>query len=145
MLNIPIPAAEPGTDFQAIILDDARRKTTSPVVVKLFFRLTAAWKIPNDMRRALLGGIAKATFHNWEKGKVGALSRDQMERVSLCLGIEKGLKLVFAEEAGGHRWLKGKNTDHPFNGVSPLDYMAQAGIRGLYQTRIYLDAWRGAK
>ena len=131
--------------YQAILLDDTRRKKTSPVAMKLFFRLTDAWALSNEEKRALLGGISKATFHNWEKGKGGPLSRDKMERISLCLGIEKGLKLIFAEEAGGHRWLKGANTDHPFNGQAPLERMAYEGIRGLYQTRAYLDAWRGIK
>lgn len=130
---------------QAILNDDARRKKTTPVAVKLFFRLTEAWALSNDERRALLGGISKASFHNWEKGKVGTLSRDQMERVSLCLGIEKGLKLVFAEEAGGHRWLKGANNDYPFNGQAPIKRMTNEGIRGLYETRTYLDAWRGIR
>lgn len=131
--------------FQAILLSDRRRKETSPVAIKLFFRLTEAWALSNDEKRALLGGISKATFHNWEKGKGGPLSRDQMERISLCMGIEKGLKLIFAEEAGGHRWLKGGNSDHPFNGQSPLGRMINEGIYGLYQTRAYLDAWRGIR
>lgn len=139
---------EPGAaqaPFQAILLNDTRRKETSPVAMKLFFRLTNAWALSNEEKRELLGGISKATFHNWEKGKGGPLSRDQMERISLCLGIEKGLKLIFAEEAGGHRWLKGANSEHPFGGQSPLLRMTQEGIRGLYETRAYLDAWRGIR
>ena len=128
-----------------ILNDDKRRKETSQVAIKLFFRIAEAWSLSNDVKRALLGGISKATFHNWEKGKVGTLSRDQMERISLCLGIEKGLKLVFADQAGGYRWLKGANSDYPFNGQSPIERMTHNGIRGQYDTRAYLDAWRGVR
>jgi len=63
----------------------------------------------------------RPTYHNWQRGKVGTLSRDQLERISLLLGIHKGLKLLFSDEAAGLRWFKSANRDLPFGGAAPLD------------------------
>ena len=63
----------------------------------------------------------------------------------LVLGILKGLRLVFADDAAGVRWLKAANQDAPFGGGSPLELMAEGGIGGLHEMRRYLDAWRGVK
>jgi|GEM_PF-281155 len=123
--------------------DTERRKSASPTAVKIFLRLTDTWGITNDEKRTLLGGISKATFHNWVKGKVGTLSADQMQRISYCLGIDKGLQTIFAERVAGLRWLKANNHDHPFTGQPPLGRMEEQGIIGLSDTRKYLDAWRG--
>jgi len=123
--------------------DADRRKSTSSTAVKIFLRLTEAWGLTNVEKRTLLGGISKATFHNWVKGKVGTLSPDQMQRISYCLGIDKGLQTIFAERAAGLRWLKANNHDHPFSGQAPIERMEVQGIIGLSDTRKYLDAWRG--
>jgi len=123
----------------------ADRKRVSSVAVKLFLGITQGWGLSNDQKRRLLGDISKAAFHNWAAGKVSTLSRDQLERISLCLGIEKGIKLVFSDDGYGARWLKAANTDIPFNGQVPLKHMTEQGILGLYQTRQYLDAWRGVR
>jgi len=126
------------------LLGDAkRRKSASPTAVKIFLRLTEAWGLNNNEKRTLLGGISKATYHQWAKGAVGALSADQMQRISYCLGIDKGLQTIFAERAAGLRWLKANNVDHPFAGQAPLRRMEDQGIIGLSDTRKYLDAWRG--
>ena len=129
--------------FVDLMSDTDRRKSTSPTAVKIFLRLTDAWGLTNVEKRILLGGISKATFHNWVKGKVGTLSPDQMQRISYCLGIDKGLQTIFAERAAGLRWLKANNHDHPFSGQAPISRMEDQGIIGLSDTRKYLDAWRG--
>jgi uncharacterized protein (DUF2384 family) len=120
-------------------------KEISPVAVKLFLRLADVWNLAVDQRRALLGGISRPTYHNWQRGKVGPLSRDQLERISLALGIHKGLKLLFADEASANRWFTSPNTDVPFGGLSPLERMTRGGIDDLYAVRRYIDAWRGMK
>lgn len=120
-------------------------KEISPAAVKLFLRLADVWGLAVDQRRALLGGISRPTYHNWQRGKVGPLSRDQLERISLTLGIHKGLKLLFADEASAERWFTSPNTDVPFGGVSPLARMTHGGMDDLYAVRRYLDAWRGMK
>lgn len=126
-----------------------RRKEVSSVAFKLFLRLADHWGLDGAQRMALLGDVPRATFQRWksrlESGGSIELTRDQLERISLCLGIEKGLKLVFAEEAAGLRWLGNANHDIPFAGETPMRRMTEGGIYGLHETRRYLDAWRGVR
>ncbi|MGL1287728.1 MbcA/ParS/Xre antitoxin family protein, partial [Vibrio parahaemolyticus] len=68
---------------------------------------------------------------------------DVLERISLVLGIVKALRLLFASDEAGKRWLRAANTDAPFGGHSPLEHMLRGSIADLYAVRRYLDAWRG--
>lgn len=127
-------------------LGDARqRDKLSGPAVRLFMKLADGWQLNVEQRCRLLGDISKPTYHNWQKGKVGTLSRDQIERISLLLGIHKGLKLLFADEAAGLRWLRSANTDVPFGGKPPLERALAGSVNDLYVVRRYIDAWRGVK
>jgi len=125
--------------------DPRQREKLSGSAVRLFMNLADVWQLNVDNRCRLLGDISKPTYHNWRKGKVGTLSRDQLERISLLLGIHKGLKLLFAEEASAMRWLKSVNQDLQFSGMSPLERALLGGVNDLYAVRRYIDAWRGIK
>lgn len=141
-LNIlAAPLASPGVLDPEALHDPKMRETLSGSAVRLFFKLADLWGLAVDQRRVLLGGISRPTYHNWKNGKLGTLSRDQLERVSLILGIHKGLKLVFADDAAASHWLEAPNRDLPFGGASPLDRALKGSIDDLYALRRYLDAW----
>lgn len=135
---------EPAFGPDGLRAPEVRRRLSTPAVA-LFLRTCDLWDLKVEDRMAILGGISRQTYHNWKAGRVSALSRDQLERISLVLGILKGLRLVFAEDAHGVRWLKAANEDVPFRGGPPLDLMTEGGISGLHEVRRYLDAWRGVK
>jgi hypothetical protein len=140
-----VASLQPATLVPDGLRDSKVREELSPAAVRLFFALADKWGLSVDQRRALLGDISRQTYHNWQRGKVGALGRDQLERISLLLGIHKGLTLLFADEAAGMRWLSSLNRDLPFAGGSPLDRALRGGIDDLYAVRRYIDAWRGIK
>ncbi|HEY9234471.1 MAG TPA: MbcA/ParS/Xre antitoxin family protein [Phenylobacterium sp.] len=121
-----------------------RRRLSAPAVA-LFLKTADLLDLKVEDRMALLGGISRQTYHNWKTGRTASLTRDQLERISLVLGILKGLRLVFAEDQQGQRWLKAANTDAGFAGRAPLEVMTDGGVTGLYRVRRYLDAWRGVK
>ena len=133
-----IPA---GTSLDSVI---DRARLTAPGL-RAFFNIADDWGLATDQQRVLLGGISKSSLHNWKVGHVAALSRDQLERVSLVLGIYKGLALLFADADGAKRWLKSDNSEPAFGGASPLARMLRGGIEDLYVTRRYIDAWRGVR
>jgi hypothetical protein len=143
--DFELPTAAPGVLAADALRDPKVRLRMSPTAVRLFLRLTELWRLAVDQRRVLLGDISRPTYHNWQNGKVGALTRDQLERISLVLGIHKGLKLLFADEASAARWLTSPNRDLPFGGQSPLDRALRGSIDDLYAVRRYIDAWRGMK
>ena len=125
--------------------DRRARAQLSPAAVRLFVRISEAWGLAVEQRRALLGHVGRQTYYNWAGGKVKALSRDQLERISLVLGIHKGLKLLFADDASAMRWLSSPNRDVPFGGQAPLARMLRGSIDDLYAVRRYIDAWRGMR
>jgi Protein of unknown function (DUF2384) len=125
--------------------DSKLRDALSASAVRLFLKLADQWQLNVDQRRVLLGDISRQTYHNWQNGKIGTLSRDQLERVSLLLGIHKGLKLLFADDTGSMRWFKSPNHDVPFSGKSPLDRALLGSVNDLFVVRRYIDAWRGMK
>jgi hypothetical protein len=135
----------PGVLAPNALRDPKVRERMSPTAVRVFMRLSDLWHLPGDQRRVLIGDISKPTYHNWQNGKVGTLTRDQLERISLVLGIHEGLKLLFADEASAQRWLRSPNRDLPFGGQSPLERALKGSIDDLYAVRRYLDAWRGMK
>lgn len=125
--------------------DPKMRDALSGSAVRLFLKLADQWQLSVDQRRALLGDVSRQTYHNWQNGKIGALTRDQLERISLLLGTHKGLKLLFADEAAGLRWFKSANHDLPFAGRAPLDRALMGSVNDLFAVRRYIDAWRGMK
>ncbi|HEY1749576.1 MAG TPA: MbcA/ParS/Xre antitoxin family protein [Xanthobacteraceae bacterium] len=128
---------------QAGFANEAERKRLSGPGLRTFFRIADAWDLTGDEQRNLLGGIARSTLGNWKGGTDVALARDQLERVSLVLGIYKAARLLFADGDGAKRWFRSANTDYAFAGMSPLERMLNGGISDLYAVRRYLDAWRG--
>ncbi|MEP6781902.1 MAG: MbcA/ParS/Xre antitoxin family protein [Gemmatimonadaceae bacterium] len=110
---------------------------------RTFLALAEQWQLTVNERTRLLGDIADSTYHKWRSGKIGELSRDQLERLSLVLGIYKALRLIFSDEATGTRWLRGANSESTFASRSPLERMLNGSIDDLYAVRRYLDAWRG--
>jgi hypothetical protein len=130
----------------AALRDPSDRRRLSGPALRLFFNTAELLGLTVDQRRAILGDVSEATYHNWRKdpGRV-VLTRDQLERVSLLLGVLKGLRLVFADDPTAFRWLRAANTDRPFDGEAPLQRLTAGGILDLYAVRRYLDAWRGVR
>lgn len=120
------------------------RRDISQESFNLFDKFADRWGIPNEQRYILLGNIHRQTYIKWKSGKANSLARDVLERISVMMGIHKGLNLLFADYDGAFRWLHGKNSDYPFADLSPLDFMSK-GMYNLYKTRAYIDSWRGVK
>ena len=81
--------------------DSAVRERLSGPGLRTFFNIASEWGLSVNQQRVLLGGVPPSTYHKWKGGTVGTLSYDQLERISLTLGIYKALKLLFADDASG--------------------------------------------
>lgn len=119
------------------------RKSYSAPAMKAFVRMMDAWNMPVAERCAILGDVPQQTYYKWARGELGTLSRDQLERIGITLGIFKGLKLLFKDAAGRQRWFESPNHDYAFRGRSPAGRMAQGGMTDLYAVRQYVDGLRG--
>ena len=61
-----------------------------------------------------------------------------MTRVSLLLGIYRGLQIQFGEDLGD-RWVNLRNNGPLFRGRTPCEFMVAEGISGMWRVRRYVD------
>jgi len=133
LVEIPRTAALP--DIPQIT--DHEAEAMARAVIRLFDR----WQISDAQAREILGGLPARTFARWKAGEIGRIDRDLATRLSLLMGIHKGLRYLFTDPARGYAWVKKPNT--LFGGRTPMDIMVQGDIFSLARVRAYLDAERG--
>lgn len=121
---------------------EADRARLSGTALKAFVRLSERWELSNPDAAALLG-VSGSTWDRIKAGKWdGALSQDQLTRVSAIVGIFKGLHLLFADGMAD-RWPRLPNRGPVFERRSPIAAMIEGGIPRMLETRQYVDALRG--
>lgn len=121
---------------------EADRERLSKTALKAFRRLADRWELSNVEAAALLG-VSSST---WDRIKAdrwdGALSQDQLTRVSAMVGVFKGLHLLFADGMA-ERWPRLPNRGPVFERLSPIAAMIEGGIPRMLEARQYVDALRG--
>lgn len=130
-----LPRADAAPELPQIT--PAEAAAMARTVVNLFAR----WDISDAQARDILGGLAARTYARWKAGEVGRIDRDLATRLSLLMGIHKGLRYLFTDPARGYGWIKKPNS--ALGGRSPVDIMAEGSIFALARIRSYLDAERG--
>ena len=104
-----------------------------------FLRVSAAWRLEEPQERMLLGQPSAETLRNWKQSRTGALSLDQVERISYVLRIFRLLQ----DSAGATDWLSAPRDEPIFGGRRPIDVMCLEDIRGLRQVAQFLQALVG--
>jgi hypothetical protein len=123
--------------------DPAVRRRLSAPALHGFFNIAKAWELGVLEERALLGWPPSSTFHKYKSGDAGVLSFDTLTRISLVLGIYKALHILYPEPAFADAWMRMPNSNALFAGRSPIAFVADAGLDGLFQLRRLLDGRRG--
>ena len=123
--------------------DPAVRRRLSAPAVRGFFAITRAWPRGVSEERALLGWPPPSTFHKYKSGDAGVLSFDTLTRISLVLGIYKALHILYPEPPFADAWIRMPNSNALFAGRSPIAFVVDAGLDGLFQLRRLLDGRRG--
>lgn len=133
LVELPRTSAVP--DLPAVT--DTEAAAMARAVVRLFDR----WNLSDQQARDILGGLPARTFARWKTGEVGRIDRDLATRLSLLMGIHKGLRYLFTDPDRGYAWVSKVNT--AFGGRSPAQVMADGSIFALARVRAWLDAERG--
>lgn len=118
-------------------LTEAEASAMARAVVRLFEH----WQLSDAEGREILGGLAARTFARWKTGETGRIDRDLATRLSLLMGIHKGLRYLFSDAERGYAWVKKPNAD--FGGRTPAQVMSEGSIFALARIRHYVDAERG--
>ncbi|ODT66582.1 MAG: hypothetical protein ABS75_26255 [Pelagibacterium sp. SCN 63-23] len=132
---VELPRTEAFPDIPAIT--EAEAAAMARAVLRLFDR----WQVSDAEARAILGGLAPRTYARWKAGEAGRIDRDLATRLSLLMGIHKGLRYLFTDPERGYAWVKKPNL--AFGGASPLALMAEGSMFALSRVRAWLDAERG--
>lgn len=120
--------------------DPEVRRTLSPTAIRGFFDIAKEWGLSDSQMRGLLGGIAPSTLHAWRsRPERRVLDQDTLTRISLVVGIYKGLHTYFGDP--GDQWITHPNESPLFGGAVPIDFMVSTGLIGMYEVRKMLDAW----
>ena len=114
----------------------AEAEAMARAVVKLFEK----WKLSDGDAREILGGLSARTYARWKAGNPGRIDRDLATRLSLLMGIHKGLRYLFTNPERGYAWIGKPN--YAFGERSPAEIMGQGDIFSLARVRAYLDAER---
>lgn len=133
LVEVPRTDADP---VQAGITDKE-----AAAMARAVLNLFRHWELSDAEAREILGGLAQRTYARWKTGETGRIDRDLATRLSLLMGIHKGLRYLFAERERGYRWVRKPNA--AFGGRTPVEVMAQGDIFSLARVRAYLDAERG--
>ena len=121
---------------------DVRKRLSGPAL-RTFFRIASVWQLSVVEQRALLGWPPPSTFHKYKSGDAGVLSFDTLTRISLVLGIYKALHILYPEPPFADAWIRMPNSNALFAGRSPIAFVVDAGLDGLFQLRRLLDGRRG--
>lgn len=113
-----------------------------------FLRVSAAWHLDEPQERMLLGQPSPETLRSWKANRTGALSLDQVERISYVLRIfrllqERGSATESEPAPSPGKptdWLLAPRAEPIFGGRRPIDVMCLEDIRGLRQVAQFLQA-----
>lgn len=134
---VEMPKTDAAPDQIKITDDEAAAMARA--ITNLFDR----WQLSDVEACEILGGMAARTWARWKKGEIGRVDRDLAMRMSILLGIHKGLRYMFTAPQRGYEWIKKANK--AFGGKSALEVMLQGSMFDLARVRSYLDAERGGK
>jgi len=112
-------------------------------LLRAFFNLADRWELSDGEARILLGRPAPRTFARWKAGEaeLARIAHDTRQRLSILMGIHKGLRYLFREPRRGYAWLRRANL--AFGGQSALQRLLAGELVDLAAVRAYLDAERG--
>ncbi|MBO9470551.1 DUF2384 domain-containing protein [Endozoicomonas sp. G2_2] len=114
----------------------------SPGALRTWFGIAKHWAL-TDVQAARLLGTPASTYRRWKRRPDVTLDVGQIERLSLLLGIYKGLEMLLPRADAADAWVKRPNSNPIFGGATPLERMLAGHIEDLAIVRRHLDAERG--
>lgn len=125
----------------------SERQTAPDVMLRAIWQSVSSLKSRFNLSEAellaVLGDMPRSTMHRGIQQQNVKVSRDVRDRVSLLLGIYKGLRVLFEDSEQALTWIDRENTLPPFNGRKPRGLMVNGDFMALASVRQFVDYWRG--
>jgi uncharacterized protein (DUF2384 family) len=143
-LTTPVP--DLGLDLWKVpdLTDPKTRKRLSHAAIEVFFRMMETWKVRNEDGMALLGGMSNGRYFELKRSRRGALTQDELTRISLLIGIFKALNILFSQKLA-QQWIFRPNSNPMFRNEPPLQMLTRGGVPGMMSVRRLLDSRRGGR
>lgn len=144
--NRPTVAAVPGSSVN--LSDPAVRLRLTPAAIDGMIRLADLWRLTTEETCLLLGDMSERSWFRLKKqeslrsDRALRLPQDMLTRISVLIGIFKGLRLLFSDPLADD-WIRLPNRGALFGGRAPLTVAIERGIPGLLEIRHHVDALRG--
>jgi hypothetical protein len=106
-----------------------------------FFNVVNAWHLKDSEARELIG-VSASVFRQMKRGKNEMLEQDKLARISLLIGIFKGLNILYSRSQAD-AWVHMPNSNLMFDREPPLKYMIKGGVEALARVRQLLGVWSG--
>lgn len=120
-----------------------KRQRMSAAALRTYPNIASDWGL-KEQEAALLLGVPESTYRRWRKQPAAArLDVNQLERMSLILGIYKALQILLPRADAADAWLRRPNSNPLFAGQPPLERLRSGLVQDLYVVRQHLDAARG--
>lgn len=134
-------------DASLNLSDPATRLRLTPAALDGAIRLADLWRLSTEETCLLLGDMSERSWFRIKKQDLKAdrtlrLSQDMLTRISVLVGIFKGLRLLFSEKLADD-WIRLPNRGPLFGGRTPIEIAIERGIPGLLEIRFHIDALRG--
>lgn len=146
--HLSAPSHAAPTPLNASRFNSANRRRLSGPAMRTFIAIADLWALTQDERLLVLGLPSRSTYYGWVRaardGDDLTLPTDMLLRISVVLGIHKALRILFASDQDGIRWLRDPHAAMPFAGQPPLALVLGGTQDGLMLVRRFLDAARGA-
>ena len=91
-------------------------------------------------QQVLLGLSNASTLRRWRRGAVQAVGDETLERISLLLGIFKGINSLLVQPERADEWMRKPNKAPIFAGRNAIEVLLSGELSDLYAVRRYLDA-----
>lgn len=128
-------------NVQTFVLE-ADRARLAPAALSAVKNLAKKWGLTRDETAKLIAMSPSSWDRMISNPTAQCPSQDQMTRISVIIGIFKGLNLLFADDMA-NRWPRLKNAGQLFNDHSPIELMITGGIPIMLEIRRHVDGLRG--
>ena len=135
------PASRHRPAMPVDLSDRSVRERLSGPALRAFFNIMRRWKVRDEDARVLLGGVTNGPYYQMKRDPDRLLDADRLTRVSLLVGIFKGLHVLHSQNLAD-RWVLLPNTNRIFGGSTPLAYMMRGGLPAIETVRRLVDARR---
>ena len=99
-------------------------------IIRYFYEAVVAWNL-NDTAAGNLIGASPRTVRNWKAGKFAEPSEEVLARMMMVVQIRTALDIYWSTPLA-NEWVSRSNTGYPYQGLSPVAYVAEHGWPGLY-------------